>query len=160
VSHAAPYRHFEDKRALLAAIAEEGFVRLSDQLKTAVGGAAPDAQLLAIASCYINFALSEPALAREMFSGLSIDRMAYPSLYGASKAAFGILLGVVTAQQAAGAVVQDDPEKLVVILWSMIHGLAMLLLENQMPMVTEDPDGVAEVTKQYVAAIYDGLRPR
>src|SRR5689334_17108440 len=74
VSHAAPYRHFEDKRALLAAIAEEGFVRLAEQIHNAVSAAQPDSQLLATASCYINFALSEPALAREMFSGLSIDR--------------------------------------------------------------------------------------
>ncbi len=79
VSHTAPYRHFEDKRALVAAIAEEGFGRLTERLKNAVSGVAPGLQLLALTRAYVDFALTEPALMREMFSGLTIDRMAYPT---------------------------------------------------------------------------------
>ena len=33
VSHAAPYRHFADKEALLAAVAEEGFIRLTASMR-------------------------------------------------------------------------------------------------------------------------------
>lgn len=159
VSHAAPYRHFEDKRELLAAIAEEGFMKLTEQISAAVSASAPETRLLALAHAYIGFALSEPALAREMFSGLTIDRMAYPSLHAASKVAFNLLLDVVQAQQAAGYLVQDDPEKLVLVIWSMIHGLAMLLLENQLPHAAEDLGTVAEITRQYVDCLYNGLRP-
>ena len=36
VSHTAPYRHFEDKDALLAAIAEEGFLRLIQKLEAGI----------------------------------------------------------------------------------------------------------------------------
>src|SRR5689334_9318570 len=35
VSHSAPYRHFEDKEALLAALASEGFTKLSSALSEA-----------------------------------------------------------------------------------------------------------------------------
>ena len=160
VSHAAPYRHFEDKRALLAAIAEDGFLRLAEQLRNAVNDAEPDSQVLALARAYIKFALAEPALTREMFSGLSIDRLAYPSLYAASKAAFGILQEAVEHEQATGAFIEDDPAKLVIIIWSMFHGLAVLLLENQIPMIAHDPDALAEATEQYVTSLYNGLRPR
>ncbi len=160
VSHAAPYRHFEDKRALLAAIAEEGFMRLTNQLREAVADVPPQSQLLALAQAYVHFALAEPALMREMFSGLSIDRMAYPSLHAASKVAFNVLLDVVKREQEAGTWVRDDPEKMVLVMWSMLHGLAMLLLENQMPMVTVDPAGVDDIIQRCVARLYDGVRPR
>src|SRR5260370_8363924 len=39
VSHSAPYRHFADKEALLAAIAEEGFTQLAQRLEQARGSA-------------------------------------------------------------------------------------------------------------------------
>src|SRR5262245_57255125 len=39
VSHAAPYRHFADKQALLAAIAEDGFYQLTEGMDAAIGQA-------------------------------------------------------------------------------------------------------------------------
>ena len=36
VSHAAPYRHFADKEALLAAIAEQGFNTLAASVRAAI----------------------------------------------------------------------------------------------------------------------------
>src|SRR6056297_2532150 len=33
ISHAAPYRHFRHKAALMAAVAEDGFDRLAEQLE-------------------------------------------------------------------------------------------------------------------------------
>ena len=160
VSHTAPYRHFEDKRALVAAIAEEGFGRLTERLKEAASNVAPDLQLVAVTRAYVDFALTEPALMREMFSGLTIDRMAYPTLHEASKAAFAVVIEIVKRGQADGTFIQTDPETLGLVMWSMCHGLAMLLLENQMPMVTVEPTGIDEMIKQSVATLYEGIRPR
>jgi AcrR family transcriptional regulator len=160
VSHTAPYRHFEDKRALVAAIAEEGFGRLTERLQEAVSNVAPDLQLVAVTRAYVDFALTEPALMREMFSGLTIDRMAYPTLHEASKAAFAVVIEIVKRGQADGTFIQTEPEKLGLVMWSMVHGLAMLLLENQMPMVTVEPTGIDEMIKQSVATLYEGIRPR
>jgi AcrR family transcriptional regulator len=160
VSHAAPYRHFEDKRALVAAIAEEGFVRLTERLNSAVTDAAFKSQLLALTHAYVDFALAEPALMREMFSGLTINRMDYEALHEASKVALNILIQMVEREQASGSLVQGAPDKVAVVIWSMFHGLAMLLLENQMPMVTVDPNGIDDIIRQSVATLYVGLRPR
>jgi len=41
VSHAAPRRHFAGKQALLDALAEDGFERLGDGLRTALAEAGP-----------------------------------------------------------------------------------------------------------------------
>lgn len=160
VSHAAPYRHFEDKRALLAAIAEEGFLRLTEHLENALKGHEPGSPLLSLARAYVSFALAEPALMREMFSGLTIDRLSYDSLHTASKSAFNVLLGVIQGEQAAGRCVHEQPEKLVLVAWSLFHGLTMLLLENQMPMVSVEPDGVNVIIQESVTRLLDGLRPR
>src|SRR6516164_3531446 len=42
VSHAAPYRHFADKQALVAAINEEGFRRLAERIQLTLRGAPGD----------------------------------------------------------------------------------------------------------------------
>src|SRR6185503_17019443 len=60
VSHAAPYRHFADREALLAALAEEGFVLLAAELE----GKPRREQAVA----YVRFALANPGRFRLMFT--------------------------------------------------------------------------------------------
>ncbi len=130
VSHAAPYRHFPDKRALIAAIAEQGFVHLTTAMRAALVGidaADGKAQFRALGHAYVDFALANPALMREMFSGLTVDRADYPSLYSASKESFGLLKDVIARTFG------EPVEQRTVIAFSAIHGLALLLLENQIP---------------------------
>jgi AcrR family transcriptional regulator len=63
VSAAAPYAHFTDKSALLAAIATTGFVRLRAALETAVrSDSDPADQFLHMGSAYVRFGLDHPAL--------------------------------------------------------------------------------------------------
>lgn len=68
VSAMAPYRHFADKAALLAAVASHGFVNLRDALTDA--DKQPDARqaLFAQGMAFINFARKKPALFRLMYS--------------------------------------------------------------------------------------------
>src|SRR6266478_9089319 len=64
VSHAAPYRHFADKQALIAAINEEGFHRLAERIQHALQEVPDDAfeQLFGIARAYVQFAQENPWL--------------------------------------------------------------------------------------------------
>src|SRR5262245_54976951 len=67
VSHQAPYHHFADREAILAAIAEEGFSGLADALHRAREGATTTAERLkASGLAYVEFALSHPAHYRVM----------------------------------------------------------------------------------------------
>ncbi|MCA9555264.1 MAG: TetR/AcrR family transcriptional regulator, partial [Myxococcales bacterium] len=56
VSHQAPYHHFSDKEAILAALAEAGFRRLADALEAATGADAVEA-LTASGQAYLQFAI-------------------------------------------------------------------------------------------------------
>src|SRR5689334_19621575 len=65
VSHSAPYRHFAEREALLAALAAEGFERLgAAQRKAAEAGG-----LRAMGEAYVAFALENPQRFRLMFGG-------------------------------------------------------------------------------------------
>lgn len=68
VSAMAPYRHFADKAALLAAVANRGFEILRDDL--AAADDLPDARdaLFAQGMAFIDFARVHPALFRLMYS--------------------------------------------------------------------------------------------
>src|SRR5215472_6702206 len=83
VSHAAPYRHFADKQALIAAITEEGFRLLAKQIQVTLSEVPeePFEQLLGIARAYVHFAKAHPWLMREMFSGLTLERETFVSLH-------------------------------------------------------------------------------
>lgn len=159
VSQAAPYRHFADKQALVAAIAEDGFRRLAEQTRLALESApdAPRQQLLAIAHGYVQFALDHPALMREMFSGLTIQRTAYPSLYAASKAGFALMLDVIERGQARDEFAAAEPTQQALVAWSLFHGLAMLLIEDQIPDARASETMVVQLVDSCMQTLYRGL---
>ncbi|QBD75471.1 TetR/AcrR family transcriptional regulator [Ktedonosporobacter rubrisoli] len=159
VSHAAPYRHFADKQALIAALSEEGFKRLAERIQSALQEA-PDssyAQLLSIARAYVGFAVDNPWLMREMFSGGVINREAYPDLYRASKAVFKFYVEAVRQGQARGEIVEGDPGELAGVLWSMLHGVSILVIEDQMHPYADGPEGLESVTRSCIERLYTGL---
>lgn len=160
VSHAAPYRHFDDKGALIAAINEEGFTQLHDSLQQAVDMSEgnPIQQLQNIGLAYVEFTIKNPWLVREMFSGLTIDREAYPSLYAISKNVFRLIEQVILAGQESEIFNSDSSEELTCIVWSTIHGTAILIIENQMKPITSRPGGVQHLARICVDSIINGIK--
>src|SRR5258708_29712691 len=81
VSHAAPYRHFADKQALIAAINEEGFHWLAERIQATLHEVPdePFEQLLGVALAYVRFSEAHPLLMLELFSVLTIERGAVAS---------------------------------------------------------------------------------
>jgi AcrR family transcriptional regulator len=68
VSRAAPYRHFADRRALLAALASEGFDDLTAIHRKAIAAhKTPHARLTTAGRGYLAFAAERPQLFRLMF---------------------------------------------------------------------------------------------
>lgn len=159
VSHAAPYRHFADKQALIAAINEEGFHRLAEQIRATLREVSdePFEQLLGVALAYVRFAQEHPWLMREMYSGLTIEREAFASLHTASKAVYQLYTEVVRRGQERGKIVDGDPAALAGVLWSVLHGLAMLIIENQMRPYADGPEGTERVTRYAMEVFYGGL---
>jgi AcrR family transcriptional regulator len=159
VSHAAPYRHFADKQALIAAINEEGFRLLAEQIHATLREVTsePFEQLLGVARAYVGFAQAHPWLMREMFSGLTTPRETVASLHMASKTVYGLYVEVVKHGQESGKIVEGDPAALAGVLWSVLHGLAILIIENQMRPYADGPDGAERVTRYTIEVLYGGL---
>ena len=157
VSHAAPRRHFADRRALLDALAQDGFERLARDLHGAVDGAGPsfDARLAAAAAAYVTFATRHGALLELMFAGKHRDGDDAAALRAAADGAFAVMLGLIAEGQATGALRAGDPERVGIVLFASLQGLAALVNGGMLP-----PDRVAELTAEAVEQLLVGLRPR
>jgi AcrR family transcriptional regulator len=134
VSRTALYRHFADKRALLAAVATEGFRTLRERLVAAweEGGRGP-AAFESMGVAYVGFALENPSHYRVMFGGF-VDATAYtPELATEGSAAFQALVDALAALQQAGIVRGDDLLLMARFVWSVVHGVAMLAIDGQLP---------------------------
>ena len=119
VSHAAPYRHFPNHEALLAELSTEGFDELREAIAEAAKSSGSEADRVAtIGAAYMRFVAQRPALARLMFGGQLPNRDQFPAL-GLKADAIGEEIGSALHDQALGLAV-----------WSAVHGLAMLVLEN------------------------------
>lgn len=159
VSHTAAYRHFTDKTALLAAIAEQGFARLRNEMAAAratVAGA--ELQFVACGVAYVRFAMANADHFRVMFGGWNQDRSAHPQLRAAADGAFEVLLGLVQAGQASGVLRRDDPQVMALAAWASVHGLATLLLEQQLTAPAHTPLDGERLAHRCALLLLNGVR--
>ncbi|MGO4830832.1 TetR/AcrR family transcriptional regulator [Rhizobiaceae sp. 2RAB30] len=152
VSQAAIYRHFENKQALVAAILERAFIDLAASLRRALEEDGNGDGYDALVAAYVDFSRRNPWLIRAMFNGLTIDRSLHPDLCAASLGLLDLL-----AERAAGHVDTDDLRAGAALSWSVMHGLATLLIENQMPDLEADPARVRQMIRAAAISIRSGL---
>jgi AcrR family transcriptional regulator len=133
VSHTAPYAHFSDKQALIAAICTEGFKHLYADLKGAMARyeGNPLSQLVEGAWAYIEFATKNTEIFKIMFSSALEKEKDYPALVDITQITFGLVVEVVKTNQKAGILRPTPPELMAVSIWSSVHGLISLILEGQ-----------------------------
>jgi AcrR family transcriptional regulator len=130
VTHAAPYRHFADKEALLAAVAEEGFRAMTAQMKQEMAPCtAPLERLAACGVAYVVFAVRHAAHFRVMF-GPHFTQPLAPQREDVN--AFGVLMEALVEAQRAGDLPRGDPRQLALTCWSLVHGLANLWVDRQL----------------------------
>lgn len=145
VSQAAPYRHFADKEALLAAIAAEGREKLATAMQQAMGDipADPSGALRRGGRAYIEFASSNPETYRFMYQmkakGLIEDKECAGD-------AFDLLRQTLEAGIAAGVFKPFDQQAALLACWSLVHGYAQLLI-----------DGVVEPGEQTIVEQFQAL---
>ena len=127
VSHGAPRRHFPDRQALLDALGEAGFERLGAELSAAQQGAGPDfvERLHAMAAAYVRFAIDDSDLLELMFAGKHREGAAALEL--AAERAFSRMLELIEQGQAEGLLEPGDPERVGLVLFATIQGIATLV---------------------------------
>lgn len=131
VSPSAPYRHFRDRQALIQAVAAAGFGRFLEAIEAAKLGTAADDQLGAMAEAYVQFALRYPRLYKLMFSS-ELGKFEDRDLRRAADAAYASL--AMTAAKAD----PEAPGEAAIGAWAFVHGLSMLLLDEQLLGVSAD----------------------
>ncbi|WP_394821865.1 WHG domain-containing protein [Pendulispora albinea] len=146
VSHQAPYHYFPDREAILAAIAQQGFILLEQELDRVREPESPAAGRMGRAGeAYVRFAFQHPAHFRVMFGPDFVDMTRFPSAQACGHKAFDRLIEVVQAYIDEGLAVPVSERVLVVFAWSVVHGLACLLLDGCLSF--KMPEAVTEITQ-------------
>ena len=149
VSHTAPYSHFADKQALIAAISTEGFRQLYEKVSMVAEAnkEQPSMQLVEVAWSYVQFAMDDPGLFKVMFSGVLEKEKEYPEFVAESQRNFQLLKMIVEANQASGRLRSGSSELAVLSAWGIIHGFVMLLLEGQIPRAILEQKNLRELVE-------------
>lgn len=137
VSHNAPYSHFADKRALIAAIAVESYARLRESMLAAErGSGSAEEALEAISHAYIRFGLENPAFYRLMFGPDLQSASGLPeAVVEAAESARSVLRDVIHrgAEDGSFDVDREDPFGFiaaVIAAWSLVHGFTLLAIDG------------------------------
>jgi AcrR family transcriptional regulator len=155
VSRTALYRHFADKRALLAAVATEGFRTLREQLVAAWddgGRGAAAFELMGVV--YVRFAVANPSHYRVMFGGFVDPQACDPELAAEAAGAFQALVDALAALQRDAIVHgEDETVKMARFVWAVVHGVAMLGLDG----LLREPGAVEELTRYAIERLRTGI---
>ena len=138
VSHNAPYKHFADKRELLAAVSAAGFEALTKRMAREVAEHGnPREQLFAMLRAYIDHGVENPALYSLMFGGYlgGPDRSRPAIELAEAERAKALLAGVIVVG-GLGCPIPDTPRNerkiagAILACWSLVHGLTLLLADG------------------------------
>jgi AcrR family transcriptional regulator len=131
VSHAAPKNHFGSLNGLVTAIAAEGFRRHAAFMREGLpADAPPKARLHAAMRGYVRFATEHPHLFELMFSP-SYPDFADPALQERAGASYAILREIAEGLDWDKGRTEDGQIKTEMMLWSLVHGYAILSLSGQ-----------------------------
>jgi AcrR family transcriptional regulator len=156
VNHAAAYRHFADKRALLAAVAEDGFAKLAREMHGAdTKSADPGERLRRIGTAYVAFARADPALFALMTGPRLNEDGRFPSLERALRDGVEALEAPIRDGQAAGLLREGSIEPIALGVLMLIHGYAHLVLTRR---VRVTPARIGEYLGTLLEPFLRGLR--
>jgi len=136
VNHRAVYHHFADKRALLVAVAIDGWRGLFERIRTEVAdqptGASLRERLLALGRAYVGYALDHPAHYRVMYGPrLNLDGR-FPELEEVLQETMAFATAELQRGVDRGELAADrDLTQAMLTLWASVHGVAHLVLERR-----------------------------
>ena len=132
VSDGAPYHHFEDRDALLAAVAEHGFRALCTEMSESAERERGDPQRKSVAMgvAYVLFAARNPARFRLMFGPLVHSKDRYPDLADAAARTYQLVrAGLALAEERAD---RHASRTALLNRWALVHGLSMLAIDGHL----------------------------
>jgi len=150
-SHATPYRYFDGKPELFAAVRAEGFRRFAAHLRDHLHGKrAPLSRVRALADAYFGFANEQPEAFSIIFE-MRQESDEFPFVDEAGAAAWGVLYEVIEGAIEAGALI-GDPNTVAHTMWAAIHGVATLHVAGKLRMGRQGEDIVVHMTDALIGA--------
>ena len=134
VSEAAPYRHFDGKDGILAAVAIAAFERFAEQLESAAESHPNhEERIMALGAAYVQFAVENPQHFRLIFGRERPPLDQYPELRDAADNAFDVLQRAVTSVDRKAEMTLAEAASAynrALAAWSRAHGIAMLVIDG------------------------------
>ncbi len=161
VSRTAPYRHFENKEALLAAVAEEGFRTLARRMAdVAVGASDSLEKIIRQGVEYVLFARRRPAHFQVMFGFSPESLFTHSSLAEVASGAFMVLLDSMSDCQEAGIVRKGNTGEIAFGAWTLAHGLATLMISGLVPFDTDNDEALEKLVRENALRYLEGVKEK
>jgi len=159
VSSGAPFRHFKNHEALMAAIAEEATVRLRLGIERDLHGVPnePIARLKALGHSFLDWALQHPAPFRIVSARRLYHFDASPILAAHFKAVRERTVALIEAAQAAGSFPPGEAATMALSLRGAAYGLARMHIDGQLPQWQVEPGQEGEAVKAALDLIIDAM---
>lgn len=155
VSTAAPYRHFKTRDEMLLAVVMEGMDRFYETMRAGGEGHAPGSieAIVGVGQAYVEFAEAEPGVFRLIFGlaqredGLEEKRAKGMQIYGVLLNHLAIFLG----RDSVDDIVHTQAFPL----WTMVHGLSFLVIDDMTSTIELNPQtraGIIDVSTRRLLA--------
>lgn len=156
VSQAAPYRHFEDKEALLAAVAEKGFHNMAAFMRKACAPYKNDPmkRLNELGVSYVLFSVRHPHMFHVMFGPEVADKKKHEDLHKAAQQTFALLTEGIADYLAS----TEDPggfklgKEAALAAWASVHGLSSLIVDGQLEPLGIKKKDVEQVVRAVISS--------
>lgn len=153
VSPGAPYHHFKDKAELIQALAQRSLETLDRISREAIQDkSTPSEKLHALGVAYVMYAVEHPAEFRIMFRPELGLLPVVPD--PATALVFGVLIEVIrefpSIKKAQQLTVTIDAT---ITAWSLVHGLAVLLLDGPLQRIVTDKRDIETLAKEVTARV-------
>lgn len=152
VSAGAPYHHFTDRSALLAAIVVQGYDLLEPRLRRAAERAPTGADALAaIIETYVRFAREHPAHLHLMLRGELAQLERHPEAQWRGEGSIAVLTAAVERCRAEGTAPPGDADTLVAMVWALCVGIVTLWLDGPLEGRCVELDTTPEELTSHIA---------
>lgn len=161
VSQAAPYRHFANKEALIAAIAQEGYAMLAQAIRNVVQTYRnnTEEQFHQTALVYLALALEHTDHFRLMyFSVPPLQVSKHPDLERVSLQVFKEFISIVQRCQRERILRNGDVSQLAVVAWAGIHGLVSLIVNQKLEFMNIKSEQLHLLMRATTRNLIDGLK--
>lgn len=159
VSHNAPYQHFPDREALIAALSERGFRQLIECIDDSLNQTRHQStidRILAVAHSYVQFMSEHPAYLEVMFG--PYPHQNYPELSAVARTSFDRLVSLVESGQASGEIKTMNPREIAGTLWMTLHGVSTLFRPGKIPRELVAQRESPQLAAAFIRIVCDGIR--